>query len=160
MTGSLSLTMPSDLEVVMTREFNAPRHLVFDALTKPEHIRRWWGLHEDTMTVCEVDLRVGGKWRYATQSPDGSEVAFSGVFREIIPPDRLVHTEGYEAMPGTEYVVTTTLTEVNGKTTLRSHLLYQAKEHRDGHVASGMEYGANESYDRLEGVLQKLQSPA
>src|SRR5687767_4302232 len=98
--------MPSDTEIVITREFNAPRELVFDAWTKPEHIKRWWGLRGSTVSVCEVDLRVGGKWRWVLGSPDdeGGAHAFSGQYLEVVRPERLVRTEWYEAIPGAEYV--------------------------------------------------------
>lgn len=151
-----TLTMPSDTEIVIERSFNAPRELVFEAWTKPEHVRRWYALKVTTMTVCEIDLRVGGKWRYVLHSPDGSEHGFSGEYKEITPPERLVYSEGYEAMPGHDYLVTTTFDEQNGKTTLTSRMLYKSKEDRDGHVASGMEPGMRETLDRLEELLTTL----
>jgi uncharacterized protein YndB with AHSA1/START domain len=101
------------------------------------------------MTVCDIDLRPGGAWRYVLQAQDGSEHGFSGIYREIVPHERLVYTEGYEAIPGADYLVTTTFDEQDGKTTLTSHLLYKSKEHRDGHIASGMEPGMRETLDRL-----------
>lgn len=153
---SLSLSFPSDRETVITRVFDAPRQLVFDAWTKPEHVRQWYGPRYLTMTICEIDLRVGGKWRYVVQAPDGSEHAFSGTYLEIARPERLVSTEWYEAMPGTDYVVAASFDEKDGKTTLTSRLLYQSKEHRDGHVASGMEAGMSESMERLDAHLLKM----
>lgn len=152
-----TVTMPSDRELVITRVFDAPRALVWEALTKPEHVRRWYGPRRLTLAVCEMDLRVGGHWRYVMCEPDGSgEYAFSGVYRAIEPPERLESTEVYEGMPGTDYLATVTLEEHAGQTTLRTHLLYQAPEHRDGHVASGMEAGMNETYDRLAELLPAL----
>lgn len=152
-----TLTMPSDTEIVITRSFNAPRKLVFEAWTKPEHVRRWYGLSFLAMTVCEIDLRVGGKWRYVLRSPDGSEHGFSGEYQAITPPKRLVYSEGYEGLPpGHDYLVTTTFDEQDGKTTLTSRMLYKSKEDRDGHVASGMEPGMRETLDRLEHLLSTL----
>lgn len=155
-SASTTLTMPSDRETVITRIFNAPRRLVFEAWTKPEHVRRWYGLRSLTLTVCEIDLRPGGAWRYVLQAPDGSEYAFSGVYREIVPPERLVYTEGYEAIPGADYLVTTTFDEQDGKTTLTSRLLYKSKEHRDGHLNSGMEPGMRETLDRLAELVEAM----
>jgi uncharacterized protein YndB with AHSA1/START domain len=148
--------MPSDRELVITRVFNAPRRLVFEALTKPEHVKRWYGPRRMTIMVCEIDLRPSGRWRYVVRDPEGNEHAFSGEYREIVPPERIVSTEGYEAMPGHDYVVTVTLAEKDGKTTLRSHLLYQSVEDRDGHLQSGMEPGMNETFDRLSEHLQTM----
>jgi uncharacterized protein YndB with AHSA1/START domain len=151
-----TITLPSDRETAITRTFNAPKKLVWEALTKPEHVRRWYGLRSNELVVCEIDLRVGGKWRYVMRAPDGNEYAFSGTYQELSPPDRLVSTELFEAMPGSEYLATMTLTESNGKTTLKNTLLYQAKEHRDGHIASGMEHGMNETFNRLDELLARL----
>jgi uncharacterized protein YndB with AHSA1/START domain len=151
------LTMPSDRELVITRVFNAPRRLVFEAWSKPEHVRRWWGPRSMRMTVCEIDLRPGGAWRYVHVTPDGQEHAFSGVYQEIVPPERMVYTEGYEAMPGHDYLVTATLEEEDGRTTLRAHLLYQSREDRDGHLQSGMEPGMQETMERLDEHLQTMK---
>jgi uncharacterized protein YndB with AHSA1/START domain len=153
---SATLTFPSERETVITRAFNAPRRLVFEAWTKPEHVRQWYGLKAMTMTVCDIDLRPGGAWRYVVAGPDGSEHGFSGVYREIAPPERLVYTEGYEAMPGHDYLSTLTFDEQQGKTTVTMHLLYKSQEDRDGHLGSGMEAGMNETLDRLEALLEKL----
>jgi len=157
---ALSLTFPSDRETVITRTFNAPRRLVFAAMTKPEHVRQWYGLRDHTMKVCEIDLRVGGKWRYVMQMPDGSEFAFSGEYLEIVPPERLVSTEWFEAIPGSDYVVTATFAEQDGKTILTSHLRYQSQEHRDGHVNSGMEWGMRETFARLDEHLTTMATTA
>ena len=156
LNDTLTLTFPSDVEMTITRTFAAPRHLLFDAITKPEHVRNWYGPSYLTITTCEIDLRVGGKWRYVLQAPDGSEHAFSGEYLEITAPERLVCTEWYEAIPGAEYVATVTLTEVEGKTVLTNLLQYKSKEHRDGHVASGMEGGMRETYLRLDALLATL----
>lgn len=147
-----TLTMPSDREIVITRVFNAPRSLVFEAWTTPAHVSRWYGV--EPLVVCEIDLRVGGRWRYVMRTPDGGEHGFSGEFREVAPPERLVYTEGYEGLPpGHDYLVTTTFAEHAGRTTLTSHLRYRSKEDRDGHVASGMEVGMQETLARLEAHL-------
>ena len=151
-----TISLPSDRETVIEREFDAPRALVWEALTKPEHVRRWYGLRAHRMTVCEIDLRPGGRWRYAQETADGQEFAFSGEYREIEPPARLVSTEGWEAMPGHEYVSTVTLDEVDGRTKLRTHLVYQSQEDRDGHLQSGMEPGMNETFDRLAELLPAI----
>jgi uncharacterized protein YndB with AHSA1/START domain len=153
------VTLPSDTELVITREFNAPRALVFDTLTKPEHVRKWWGLRSMPLTTCEIDLRPGGAWRYVSHDPNsGQDFAFSGVYKEIAPPERIVSTEWFEGIPAEHaYLVTTTLTERNGTTTLRSHLKYKSREDRDGHVQSGMEHGMNETFDRLAELLATMR---
>jgi uncharacterized protein YndB with AHSA1/START domain len=151
-----TLTMPSDREIVIERVFNAPRTLVFEAVTKPEHVARWYGPRRLSIVGCEIDLRVGGSWRYVLRDADGNDYGFSGVYREIVPPERIVTTEGFEAMPGHEYVVTMTLDEQDGQTKLRSHLLYQNAADRDGHIQSGMEPGMRETMDRLAELLATL----
>ena len=136
--------------IVITREFDAPRRLVFAAWTQPEHVRHWYGPSYLSFTVCEIDLRPGGRWRYVLRSPDGAEHGFGGEYREIAPPERLVYTEGYEAMPGHDYLVTLTFDERDGKTTLISRGVYQSFADREGHVGSGMEGGMRETLDRLD----------
>jgi uncharacterized protein YndB with AHSA1/START domain len=151
------LELKSDREIVITRTFAAPRRVVFDALTKPEYVKRWYGLKILTMSVCEIDLRVGGRWRYVLRAPDGSEHGFTGEYREIVPPERIVCTENYEAlMPGHEMLVTVTLDEQDGKTTLTSRIVYQSQADRDGHLQSGMEHGMRETYERLAELLSTL----
>ena len=146
----VTLTMPSDRELIITAVLDAPRTLVFEATTKPEHVKHWWGPRRSTVTLCEIDLRPGGAWRYVIRDTEtGREDGFSGVYREITPPERLVYTEGWEGMPGHDYLVTATLEEEGGKTTLTSRLQYKSVEDRDGHVNSGMEGGMRETYDRL-----------
>ena len=153
-----AITLPSDRELVITRTFAAPRALVFEAITQPEHVRRWYGLRRLTLTVCEIDLRPGGAWRYVMRDPDsGAEFGFSGVYREITPPARVVTTECFELMPEHDYLVTVTLDEQDGQTTLRSHLLYKSVEDRDGHLHSGMEAGVRETDERLAELLADLQ---
>jgi uncharacterized protein YndB with AHSA1/START domain len=155
-TSETTLTLPSNREILIQRTFDAPRRLVFEALTKPEHVAQWYGPRYLKLQVCEIDFRVGGRWRYVLRDPEGNEHGFSGEYREIVPPERVVTTEGYEAMPGHEYVATLTLDEQDGKTTLRSHLVYQSPEDRDGHIQSGMEPGMRETYDRLAELLATL----
>jgi uncharacterized protein YndB with AHSA1/START domain len=153
----VTLSTPSDRELVITVVLDAPRRLVFEAATRPEHVRRWWGPRNTTVTVCEIDLRPGGAWRYVIRdNTTGREDGFSGVYREITPPERIVYTEGWEGMPGHDYLVTATLDEKNGKTILTSWLQYKSVEDRDGHVNSGMEKGMRETYDRLGEFLPTL----
>jgi uncharacterized protein YndB with AHSA1/START domain len=144
----------SDTEVVIARTFDAPRDLLFEAFTTPEHVRHWYGCAVMVMTVCEIDLRVGGKWRYVLRMPDGSEGGFSGEYREISRPSRLVSTESYEPIgPGHEMLATVTLEEKNGRTLFENRLVYQSRADRDGHLQSGMETGMQESLDRLESLV-------
>ena len=152
------VTTPSDREICLTRLFDAPRRLVFEALTRAEHIRRWWGQLGGgySVPICEVDLRVGGAWRTVSRHPKG-EVAFHGVYHEITPPDRLVYTELMEPYPDGS-MVTVVLTEEGGKTRMTVTASYPSKEVRDMVLASGMERGAAASYDRLEEVARELQS--
>ena len=154
--GPATVTLIGDRELVIERTFAAPRTRVFEAITKPEHVRRWYGLRDHSMAVCEIDLRVGGRWRYVMREPGGQEFAFSGEYRELEPPTRLVSTELFEGMPGTDYLVTVTLDDVDRRTVLRSHLVYQSPKHRAGHIQSGMEWGMNETYNRLEELLASL----
>jgi len=147
--AKMTLTLPSDREIVLTRVFDAPRRLIFEALTRPEHVKRWWGWRTSTFLVCEMDFRPGGSWRFVQRGPDGSEVAFRGVYREIVPPERIVNTFEFEGLPGHISVETLTLVERDGKTTLTSTSRFDSAEDRDGMLRSGMEKGAAETYDRL-----------
>jgi uncharacterized protein YndB with AHSA1/START domain len=157
-SGSFEVTTPSDREIRLTRLFDAPRAVVFEAMTRPEHIVRWWGRLGDgySVPVCEVDLRVGGAWRFVNRTPDGEVVAFYGVYREVAPPDRLVFTEIFEQFPDVESVVTAAYTEERGKTRLTATVRYPSVEVRDAVLQSGMEKGAATSYDRLEEVAREL----
>ena len=156
-TRKATVSYPSDTELLITREFDAPRSLVLAAITQPEHVRQWYGMSEDGMKVCEIDFRVGGKWHYVLAGPPGEDdISFSGEYLEIDAPDRFVSTESFDNMPGASYVATVTLSEADGKTTLRTHLKYPSQEWRDGHVNSGMEGGMNISYNRLEALLARL----
>ncbi len=153
--ANLRVSTPSDREIMMTRVFDAPRSLVFDALTKPELLKRWFGPRGWSLVVCEVDLKVGGAWRYVLRGPDGADMGMRGVYREIVPPERSVHTESFDDFPE-ESVVTTVLVENGGKTTLTATALYPSQEIRDAVIKSGMEHGAAETYDRLAELLPSL----
>ena len=157
--GTLKLTTPTDREITMTRVFDAPRCLVFDAFTKPELVKQWLlGPPGWTMPVCEIDLRVGGAYRYVWRHADGREMGMGGIYREIVPQERLVCTELFDKAwyPG-ESLVTTTLVEQGGRTTLTSTMLYVSQETRDAVLKSGMERGVAASYDRLEELLASIE---
>ena len=154
-SGTLKVTTPSDREVVLTRVFDAPRTLVYDALTKPELLKRWFGPRGWSLVECEVDLRVGGAWRFVLHGPGGRTMVMHGVYRELLRPERTVHTESMDDYPG-ESLVTGVLVEENGKTTLTGTILYESKEMRDAVIASGMEHGAAETYDKLAEHLAAL----
>src|SRR5258707_8918431 len=151
-TGTLKVTRPSDREVVLTRVLDAPRDLVFDACSKPELLKRWFGPRGWTMVVCEVDLKVGGGFRFVLRGPDGKEMGMRGVYREIVPPERSVHMESFDDYPG-ESQVTAVFVEQGGKTTLTVTVLYPSQEIRDIVIKSGMEHGAAETYDKLAELL-------
>jgi uncharacterized protein YndB with AHSA1/START domain len=154
--GKLEITLPGDRQIAMTRAFNAPRAMVFDAWTTPELVRRWLGAFGDwTMPVCEIDPRVGGTYRYMWQnSADGSEMGMSGVFREIVVPERIVATEKYDdAWYEGDAEWTVTFTEENGRTTLVQTVTYASQEVRDAVLRSPMETGLAANYDRLEEML-------
>jgi uncharacterized protein YndB with AHSA1/START domain len=155
-TKTAKVTLPTDEQILITREFDAPRHLVYRAYTTPELVRRWWTAGHGEMTVAEIDLRVGGGWRYALLTPDGLEVAFHGEYREIVPNERIVSTEVYEAVPEAQALDTLTLTEVDGRTTLTLLVEHERKEHRDAHVESGMEAGLQDALALLEEVAVSL----
>src|ERR1700733_12498313 len=154
--SSLEITLPSDREILMTRTFDAPRDLVFEAMTKAEHVKRWWGPCKLTAEICEIDFRVGGNWRYVLRTPDGKKVEFAGVYKEIAPPERFVYSERYVEphLGNPEWQTTVTLEELDGgKTKMTSRLLHPTKEQRDGHVNSGMESGAAETFERLNEIV-------
>ena len=150
------VTLPEPTQILITREFDAPRHLVFRAWTTPELIRRWWGGDRGECTSAEVDLRVGGRWRYVMVANGGFEVAFHGEYIEIVPGERLVSTEIYEGMPEAEAVSTLTLTESGGRTAMRLLVQHSSQEYRDAHINSGMEEGMQESMNYLEQVAAGL----
>lgn len=155
---TFTVTTPSDQEVRMTRLFDAPRALVFEVMSKPEHVKRWWGCLGEgySVPVCEIDLCLGGRWRFVNRHPKG-EAAFHGQYREIDPPARLVFTEIFEDYPDVTSVVTSELSEENGKTRLTVTVRYPSKDVRDIVMSSGMSTGAGISYDRLEDLLAELQ---
>jgi len=156
--GNLKLTTRGDREIVITRAFDAPRKLVFDAFTRPELVKQWLlGPDDWSMPVCEIDLKVGGKYRYVwRRDKDGTEMGLGGVYREIVAPERIVATEKFDQSwyPG-EAVGTLVLIEQGGKTTLTQTILYESREARDGVLKSGMETGVVASYDRLAKLLEK-----
>jgi uncharacterized protein YndB with AHSA1/START domain len=157
---TLELTTRGDREIVMTRVFDAPRTLIFEAFTKPELVKRWLlGPPGWTMPVCEIDLRVGGAYRYVWRAADGQKMGMGGVYREIQAPERLVATERFDEAwyPG-EAVGTVVLVEHGGKTTLTQTILYESREARDAVLKTGMERGVAASYDRLAELLPSLEA--
>src|SRR5438067_1014954 len=150
------VTLPADTQILITRDFEAPRNLVYKAWTTPELIKRWWGGDRGEVTLAEVDLRVGGSWRYVMVADAGFEVAFHGEYRELVPNERIVCTEVYEGMPEAEAVNTHTFTEKDGCTTLTILVQHTRQEHRDVHINSGMEGGMQEAMDHLEQVAVSL----
>jgi uncharacterized protein YndB with AHSA1/START domain len=157
-SDSFKVTTPSDQEIRMTRLFNAPRQLVFEAMTRPEHVKRWWGCLGEgySVPVCEIDLRPGGRWRFVNRHPKG-EAAFHGEYQEITPPSRLVFTEIFEEFPDSVSVVTADFAEEEGKTRLTATVRYPSLEVREMVLQSGMAHGAGISYDRLEDLVAELQ---
>jgi uncharacterized protein YndB with AHSA1/START domain len=156
-TRSAVVTLPASTQIMITRQFDAPRHLVYRAWTTPELIRRWWAGDRGEVTSAEVDLRPGGSWRYVMTANGGFEVAFHGEYREIVPDERIVSTEVFEGMPGAAAVSTATFAEQDGQTTLTILVEHTCQEHRDMHLNSGMEAGMNESLDHLEQVATSLR---
>ena len=156
-SGTARVTLPKDEQILITRELDAPKHLVYKAWTTPELVRRWWSGRRGEVTSAEIDLRVGGMWRYVMVTEGGFEVAFHGEDREILPNERIVSTEVYEAMPEGEALNTLTLTEMDGRTTLTILVEHTSKEARDAHVNSGMEVGMQEGMDLLERVAVSLR---
>jgi uncharacterized protein YndB with AHSA1/START domain len=161
-SGTAILTLPTDEQILITREFDAPKHLVYRAMTTPELVRRWWHANRGEVTVCEIDLRVGGKWRYVAVAHDGMEVGFHGEYRELVPDERIVTTEVYEGLPEgvTEEqgstLNTATLTEADGRTTLTLLIQASSKASRDAIIESGMEAGLQDALDLLEQVAVSL----
>jgi uncharacterized protein YndB with AHSA1/START domain len=158
-SGTAKVTLPSDTQILITREFNAPRHLVWQAYTTPELIKRWWSGDRGTVTSAEVDLRVGGAWRYVMVAGGGFEVAFRGEYREIFPTERLVNTEVFEGIPDPDEhagLITVTLTEKDGRTFMEMLCDYRDRTDRDAVIESGMEGGMQTSMDALEKVAASL----
>jgi uncharacterized protein YndB with AHSA1/START domain len=154
------VTLPADTEILITRDFNAPKHLVYKAWTTPELIKRWWSGDRGEVNSIEVDLRVGGRWRYVMTANGGFEVAFHGEYREIVPNERIVATEAYEGIPDPDAaaaLTTNTFTEKDGRTTVTILVQHKNQEHRDMHINSGMEDGLQEAMDHLEQVALSLR---
>jgi uncharacterized protein YndB with AHSA1/START domain len=158
-SGTATVTLPTDEQILITREFDAPKNLVYKAWTTPELVKRWWHANRGEVTVAEIDLRVGGRWRYVAVTDDGFEVAFRGEYREIVPNERIVSTEAYEGVPDPDAnatLNTMTLTEVDGRTTLTVLVQAPSKEVRDAIIDSGMEAGMQDAMDLLEQVAIEL----
>ncbi len=154
-----TVTLPTDEQILITREFDAPRHLVYEAWTTPALVKRWWHADRGEATVVEIDLQVGGKWRYVMVTNDGFEVAFHGQYHEIVPNERIVSTEVYEGIPNAEEhaaLNTLTLTEEGGRTTLTVLVEHPTKEGRDAHINSGMEDGMQDAMRLLDQVASTL----
>jgi uncharacterized protein YndB with AHSA1/START domain len=154
---SAKVTLPADDQILITRDFDTPRHLVYRAWTEPELVRRWWTANRGEMTVAEIDLRVGGTWRFVMVTPDGFEVAFHGEYRELVPDERIVSTEVYEAAPDAEALDTVTFAETDGRTRLTILVQHQSRKNRDAHIESGMEDGLQDALDLLEEVASSLR---
>ena len=159
---SATVTLPTDEQILITREFDAPRHLVYEAYTTPELVKRWWHANRGEATIAEIDLRVGGRWRYVMVADDGTEVGFHGEYREIVPNERIVSTEVYEGAwqgdgPEQGTLNTATFTEENGRTTLTILVQAPSKDVRDAIVDSGMEAGLQDALDLLEKVARSLR---
>ena len=155
-SGSAAVTLPADDQILITREFDAPRRLVYKAWTTPELVKRWWSGRRGEMTVAEIDLRVGGRWRYVMVATGGFEVAFHGEYREIVPDERIVSTEVFEAMPEGQALNTATFSEAGGRTTLTLLMQLGSREERDMVLGTGMEAGLQEGLDLLEQVAISL----
>ena len=159
-SGTATVTLPADDEILITREFDAPKHLVYKAWTTPELVKRWWSGHRGSVTSAEIDLRVGGRWRYVMVTNEGFEVAFHGEFREIVPDERIVTTEVYEGVPGGDDdppLNLITFTEADDRTKLEMLTQCPSREVRDMIIDSGMEGGMQEAMDALEQVAVSLR---
>ena len=156
--GTAVVTLPSNTQILITREFDAPKHLVYQAWTTPELIKRWWSANRGQVTQADVDLRVGGRWRWVMVTDSGFEVAFHGEYRELIPNQRIVCTEVYEGFPepDAEALNTMTFVEKDGRTSLTILVQHMSQEHRDAHINSGMEAGMQDAMDLLEQVAISL----
>lgn len=155
-SGTAVVTLPSDTQIRITRDFAAPRNLVYRAWTTPDLVKRWWAGQRGEVTLVEIDLRVGGTWRFVMVTPDGFEVAFHGEYRELVENERMVFTEVYEGMPEGEALNTMTFTERDGRTRMDMLVQHSCREHRDAHIESGMEGGMQEAMDLLERVAAGL----
>ena len=155
-SGTAKVTLPKDDEILITREFDAPRHLVYKAWTTPELVERWWSGRQGRMKLVEIDLRVGGRWRYVMDT-EGGEIGFNGEFREIVENERIVNTEVFEAMPGDGAINVVTFADADGRTRLELLVQCETKETRDGIIESGMEVGMQEQMDLLEELAVSLR---
>jgi uncharacterized protein YndB with AHSA1/START domain len=157
-SGTAKVTLPADRQIALSREFAAPKEMVYKAITTPELVKRWWNAKRGEVTIAEIDLRVGGKWRYVMVTPDGLEVGFHGEYRVIVPNERIVSTEVYEGAPGDGEgsLNTVTLSESDGRTTMTVVAEYPSQEVRDIVIESGMEAGMQDAYDLLEEVAVSL----
>jgi uncharacterized protein YndB with AHSA1/START domain len=158
-SGTATVTLPTDEQILITREFDAPKHLVYKAYTTPELVKQWWSGHRGTVTSAEIELRVGGTWRYVMIATGGFEVAFHGEYREIVENERIVTTEVYEGAPGGDddpVINLVTFTEVDGRTQLELLVQCPSREVRDIIIDSGMEGGMQEGMDKLEQVAISL----
>jgi uncharacterized protein YndB with AHSA1/START domain len=158
-SGTAVVTLPTDTQILITREFDAPKHLVYRAYTTPDLIKRWWSGDRGDVTIADVDLRIGGRWRYVLTANGGFEVGFHGEYREIVPNQRIVCTEIYEGAPeaeATAATVTHTFSEKEGRTTLTILMQCPSREVRDAVINSGMEGGMQEAMDHLEQVAISL----
>ena len=162
-SGTARVTLPTDEQILITREFDAPRHLVYKAWTTPELVKRWWHAKRGEVTIAEIDLRVGGRWRSVMVTEEGQEVGFHGEYRELVPNERIVSTEVYEGLPEgvseeeAATVNTATFTEEDGRTTLTILVQATSKASRDAIVESGMEAGLQDALDLLEEVAVSLR---
>jgi uncharacterized protein YndB with AHSA1/START domain len=162
-SGTATVSLPTDEQILISREFDAPRHLVYTAWTTPELVKRWWSANRGEVTLAEIDLRVGGRWRYVMVTTDGGlEVGFHGEYREIVPNEQIVSTEVYEGVPQGEgpeqgTLNTATFTEADGRTTLTILVEAPSKEIRDATIDSGMEAGMQDALDLLEQVAVSLR---
>jgi uncharacterized protein YndB with AHSA1/START domain len=150
------VSLPTDTQILISRDFDAPKHLVYKAWTTPELVNRWWSAKRGKVTIADIDLRVGGKWRWVMVTDGGFEVAFHGEYRELVPNERIVSTEVFEGMPEGEALNTITLTEKEGRTTLAILVQHQNQAHRDAHINSGMEAGMQDALALLEQVAVSL----
>jgi uncharacterized protein YndB with AHSA1/START domain len=159
-SGTAKVTLPSDTQILITREFDAPKHLVYTAITTPELVKRWWHANRGEVTVAEIDLREGGKWRSVAVTDEGFEVGFHGEYRELVPNERIVSTEVYEGAPGGDEngtVNTVTLTETDARTQMTTLVQAPNREIRDAIIESGMEAGMQDALDLLEEVARSLR---
>jgi len=159
-SGTAKVTLPKDEQILITREFDAPKHLVYKAWTTPELVKRWWSANRGQVTIAEIDLRVGGMWRYVMLADGGFEVGFHGEYREIVPNERIVSTEVFEGAPEGEAVNTDTFTEVAGRTRVTMLAQHASREIRDLVLSTGMEGGMQEAMDHLELVARSLAVPS